>query len=138
MAKKRKKRYKDDERRVQRDTSDITRLRKLLYSPFLVKKPEVKRKREAIPDDRRYFRPEMDRAIRKVDGTYAKIVLAHRTRNRPSKGTKVRIAFADPRYVTVCRRRKERRESLFKSGKIGKGKKIFGRKRITEASRIKC
>lgn len=49
-----------------------------------------------------------------------------------------RIRQEELRIKKVCRDRKEKRESLFRIGKAGKGKRITKRKIYTEDSKIKC
>lgn len=49
-----------------------------------------------------------------------------------------RISFESPKRVLVCRRRKSRREILFKYNKIGKGKGSKKPHRWTDDSKIKC
>lgn len=49
-----------------------------------------------------------------------------------------RYRFVDPVRVLTCVKRKERRNSLFGTGKAGKGKKIFGDREWKDESYIRC
>lgn len=48
------------------------------------------------------------------------------------------LQFANPQRVNVCRRRKKRREVLFKKGRIGKGKKVSPIRRRNRYSNVRC
>lgn len=93
-----------------------------------------------IPDDRRLFHPEG--RSRPALGSFrpaARIVVRDPKRNNRiiPKQTKATLAFADPRKVFVCVRRKVRREVLFaKSG--GAAPKAKRPPRRNAQSQISC
>ena len=143
MKKKRKRRSSNKaERRVQRNTIDITkeidlldslRLEPYRFSVF------SKKKRIGGLDDKRYHDPT--RSDRKyIDGNY--VEYEFNRKREISRGTplnQTRVAFKYPEKVIVCKRRKERRESLFALNRIGKGKgRKFKKRKITEDSKISC
>lgn len=132
------KRKKSKKKKSQRKTGRFTRLDKVL-------RPEVLRlndifkdqQREPLIDDLRTWHPEGKyRQPKTIYGTKA----TTRISDFPKRtGLQNKIQFERPFSVVTCRRRKERRETLFKLGKIGKGKKGSGRKRrMTIRSKIKC
>lgn len=123
---------KQQQIRHQRDINTITKISDLLR-PF-------RKKKEHIPDDRRYFRPIKDTVLR-MDGNPVEYKAADS--RYPSSGNKRsrytgRISYQDPGRVTVCRRRKARRQSLFAAGKVGAGKRVTSRRRFTDNSEISC
>lgn len=67
-----------------------------------------------------------------------------KTLRKPKSGkkrrdmTRDRFGFRDPHVVDVCRRRRNRRIELFKSGKAGKGRKILGTRKKGRDSDIRC
>lgn len=139
MAKRSRKRKKNEITPRQRDISIISQ-RKELLSGLL--RDDLKRdvsretKRRRIYDDRRYYKPELHYEYRKLDGTVAYVV----TQSIPERKAifKARLKFADPRRTIVCLRRKRRRELLFSLGKAGKGKRVSDIRKYRDESNIKC
>ena len=136
----RRKRKKARVRR-QRVYQHITKPVRLLPSPF--SKAPFRRRipSEEIIDDRRRYLPSLAPLALYDDGRPVSYGLRDRTvRGRPYRSLAyVRLGFVNPLRVRVCQRRKERRETLFRMQKIGRGKGA-GRKRrrITAESSIRC
>lgn len=107
--------------------SDPRSTRRLFYAPLT--------HREPIPADRRVY------GYRNIALMLSGVPAEYTLSNKPpagSRGTIARIAFKSPKRVTVCVRRKRRRESLFALGHAGKGKKILGLRKWSEFSDVKC
>lgn len=107
-------------------------------SPPIARSPLL---RPDLIEDRRTFDPfPLSRPIRKIRGT-AKLV--HRASPVTAARRAVRsrvpthIAFADPRRVAVCIRRKIRKQVLFAIRGTGKGARSK-RRRQTSTSQIGC
>lgn len=49
-----------------------------------------------------------------------------------------RIGFYDPKNAVVCRRRRDRKRSLFAKRKIGKGRKVTKYRKRNENSKLRC
>jgi hypothetical protein len=114
------------------------------------KKPESQRelntfaKRELLRDaifrgpnlleveDRRRIKRLPEIRPKKINGVEAKIYEKH------YPGGRYALKFDSPRDVVICMRRKKRRESLFKAGKIGKGRKVSPFRKYTEYSHVRC
>lgn len=129
MSRRRRRRRKQQHFRPQRDVSTLTKRRRtMLRSP---------KKELLFHENQRLYRPDDD--FREVDGTRATVQGTDRRRVR--KGilpSSLALQFKNPRRVMVCRRRAERRQTLFKIGKIGKGKKGPVKRKITEKSKVRC
>ena len=139
MAKKRSRRPRRKERKVpQRDSSLISkRQRALLRSRFIIR-DEI-RKRPPIPNDRRYYVPHFDDHAKYDDGrrvTYGQVT-PRLSKVGPGRLTD-RIGFRNPFKVSICRRRRARRESLFARKIIGKGKGVGKIRRMTRFSSVRC
>lgn len=138
---KRKKSYKRSKRTVQRDHKKITKINDLLGRftfDKIWKMPDF-RKKEQIPDDRRYFKPSIDSAVRNLDGTKAEYRISERTKSGKLKNfSHMGLEFVNPEKVTICKRRSKRRESLFKQRKIGKGRRVSPKRRYTRESNVRC
>lgn len=90
-----------------------------------------------LKDDRRLFNPSPVR-FRLQSGPVSSVTPldnANRRNRRIGSFSKERVAFASPRKVMVCVRRKERREVLFAKKRTGAGNK---RPRWTETSYTAC
>lgn len=96
-----------------------------------LKKPDI--------GDGRVFRFKPDIEPLRTDGRRVEYILsAPKKPTLRRDRTKDRIAFRNPKKVYVCKRRRERRRSLFSSGKIGKGR-VVSKVRVRNAnSDIKC
>lgn len=107
----------------------------LLYRPFLFDRP-----RDIIDDGRRW-RPDR-KVFRDVLGLQAilteNVSADELSTEKPRWAKNQQLKFESPLKANVCRRRKRRREHLFKSGSIGKGKKVSEFRKWTEDSNIKC
>lgn len=137
MSKRRRKKNNKKQSGIQRDNDYISRSDRLLDSILHFRE---RRDNGSLPDDNRRFNPARMHYLSKTDGTPARISVAPSTK----KGTPYRhpnsnrLMFLDARRVTVCVRRKQRRESLFKNRKIGSGKSIKSVRRLTPDSEIRC
>lgn len=156
MSRRRKKKHTNlpstNVQRVQRDNLTITRsdnrlldplknLNDILTNPYLRRRKDHDRRRsERIHNDRRYYRPETDNRYLTERGNTAVTALAPRTveNTRYRHPLANRIKFVSPERVSVCIRRKQRREVLFKSRSVGKGKTVTPIRRLTEDSKISC
>ncbi len=88
-------------------------------------------------EDMRTWHPQRDdRTFKRLDGTEATYVTQTEDKNKFRKIGQT--YFSDPRKVTICKRRKERRESLFAGRKVGKGKGSTKKRRRTYKSNIRC
>ena len=129
MAKRRKKKRI---RPTQRDRK-ITKSSRLLRRPFYF-------------EDRRYIHERKQRKLKfKAKVLYPTVISA----TKPDKGfgrdrTKHLAdrprdnAYKNVKRLEVCRRRKERREILFSSRSVGKGKKVNNYRRMTKDSKVRC
>lgn len=90
--------------------------------------------------DNRFYNPLGKRISRLTDGTKATLTttLPKQRSSILRDPTKAKISFADPKRTIVCQRRKNRRETLFRRGKVGKGKKVSRIRRRNINSDIKC
>lgn len=132
MAKKRhRKRSESEISRKQRDVDAITKADRLLLSI-------IKRSPDVIGGDRRRWRPPIDNGYRLIDGRGVNYDIRKRNidKTQPSR-LRHKIGFRDARRVTVCIRRKERRETLFALGKTGMGARSKKR-RLTDSSKVRC
>lgn len=120
---------------VQRDRVRISEpKRRLLHRPSYFRDAE-----RTIVNDRRRYRPDRHDSLRYDDGRYTEVKTSQETLH----GTRYkrlgnRLEFVNPDRIDLCRRRRDRRESLFAKGKIGSGKKVTKNRRYTQESRIKC
>jgi hypothetical protein len=138
-----KRRRKHKRKSVQREYHHpITNRRK-----EVLKRPDFRHRfREFNPRDRRFTEIEDRRSYRQagrrprdIYGTEMHITLRDRARSKiGASQTKAGLAFKDPRKTIICRRRHERRQSLFALGRVGKGIKGPKYKRLNEWSDIKC
>ena len=97
----------------------------LLDSPFI------------IPDDKRFFKPTIDPLT--TDLTPERYVEKKPTKQPgKKKPRRIWLSFAVPRKSPVCIRRKARREHLFRTRKIGRGKKVSSIRRRNYNSDISC
>lgn len=123
---------------VKREVSKFSKIEHDLFHvsdmPTREDKPYHDRRR--LQDDRRRFHPYRYAIPLLNDGRPARI------KEIPTKkkfiGVYGRLSFKNPLKVEVCIRRKSRRLSLFRLGKIGKGKKVSPKRRWNEFSIIKC
>ena len=89
--------------------------------------------------DRRFQRPLYDDHPQGPEATTARTELRETTRKgRPYKNLVNRQGFPNPRLVSVCRKRTERRQALFAQGKAGKGKRGPKVKKLTKYSEVRC
>lgn len=105
----------------------------------------VRKKQRAIDrlrsiDDFRRYVPDKIIRYHKVSGVISPIILSdsQKDRKKGQRQTKARIAFADPKRTIVCQKRRERREMLFKAGKIGKGTPGPKFRKYRPESQISC
>lgn len=138
MGRSKRKRKKNNGSRRQRDVYHISETKRLLSSPFhreVMDSP-------LIIDDRRRYHPDGDRrSFKRLDGREAEYVLRDKQSSkgrRRSSGTLATLSFKEPEKVMVCRRRKQRRETLFKRLLIGRGISGPRKRRITWMSKVRC
>lgn len=130
MAKSRKKKRS----REQRNNSIISRRDALLFD--MLNKPVYRR--VVLQDDRRRWEPYSYDQYKRLDGRGVDYEIGTDDQDNRRDGTRSKIAFANPRKVVVCRKRKSRRETLFKKGKIGRGKRVSRKRIMRDSSKIKC
>lgn len=98
------------------------------------------KRKDRINGDRRHFDPDSGLHAFTKTGVRAKIISRDSGPNQknlaPSERNKTE--FVNPGSVSVCKRRKQRRETLFKRGKIGKGIAGPKIKLYTEISEVRC
>lgn len=68
----------------------------------------------------------------------AHLLLHNRTKAGKPYKLSPRRGFRDPKRVEICKRRRARREQLFKMGKAGKGRRIRSKKHYNEYSELRC
>lgn len=125
MAKKRR-----SKKRSQRKSDHFTKSKRLLRRNY---------KFDTGIDDRRVFRPNIDKEPLTFDGR--RVTYTLQTNKPPTvrrDPTLSKIQFANPKKTFVCKRRRERRITLFAINKVGKGKKVSRIRRRTPDSNIKC
>lgn len=132
-----KSRKKDRPKQFQRDYNRITKNDYLLKE--LTKRSKYYNDYTEVMDRRRNL-PGKASISRRIDGTNATLTTTLPDQRSPGfkDYTLAKVSFQDPRRVVVCRRRKNRREILFKMGKVGKGKKVSRIRRRNIDSDIKC
>lgn len=133
MARNRSRRLKPPIRQ-QRESFLFSRIPDRLLSSI----KRVKNSSDKIGGDLRRFKPDLDFNPTKINGGLIAYVEKSPKNNNKRSFVPGRIAFADPKRVTVCVRRKQRRSVLFASGAAGSGKKIYGPRRRGRYSDIKC
>lgn len=111
---------------IQRDIRYIPKSNRLLYD---IQQKQTKKVLDVI-QDRRVYLPPTDSSPRKTNG--------QRVSYANNLTTKGRVQFKDPANVMICKRRSDRRKTLFKLNKIGKGKKSTKQRRYNESSNIVC
>ena len=134
MAKKRKnrqKRYQRNNRkslyirRTRRKTSRFAKSSALLGSPFSQDSKVVRL------DDRRQWTPDRAHYALAVSGEPGRFTVLQQKKDSLHK-------FVNAKRVVVCKKRRRRRESLFKAGKIGKGIRGPRKIRRNENSDLRC
>lgn len=131
MAKRRKKTTK------QRYTNAITKIPNLLFDKKQKYKRSTYENTNQIDDGRR-FRPTTYRASHLFDGNRTKVEIYTNSNIGRNKRIPTRIAYGDTRKTIVCRKRRNRRQSLFQQGKIGKGVRVSSIRKTTPNSSIIC
>lgn len=122
-----KKRHRKAHSRPERDSSHITSER-LLRPPLPIKEP--------LRHDRRLFDPT-GKFPRDIYGFAGRMVVKKSlTKNNRLRYNEIR--WENPKLMEICRRRKERKETLFALKKIGKGKGGPKERRLTEYSKVVC
>lgn len=114
----------------QRHTTAITKRKPLLRIPRIEYSPIEDHRRHTPKRARLYYDikgKEVDYALKDAKGTYP-----------GASQTKATVSFADPRSTIVCRRRSERRKSLFALKKVGKGRRTFKKRKMRPESKIRC
>ncbi len=127
MGKRRKKSRKRGQQSIElgdKTVIALTRLGILRKSPLI--------------DDRRRFRPTISTGYLLIDGRPVNYGLSQSNKRNIKDRTQDRLAFTNPAKVIECRKRKTRRETLFRKRKIGKGKSVSKRRIMKESSKIKC
>lgn len=112
------------------------------HIPSRVKKSIYQESRflQTVNDDRRLWKPDLQRRflLYGKKNTPARV----RLRNRTVKGKRFksapRLGFEAATRLRVCQRRHERRETLFRRGKVGRGVRIRTKKRLNPFSKIRC
>lgn len=114
-------------------------IKSLLRSPFIITDEPIQNL------DRRFYRPEIDKVPRKIDGRPSPVRIKQKVYDpkaekfRPVKRPlEAPLEFSDKLHTVVCRQRKKRRETLFRRRKIGKGKGVSPKRIFTELSKIIC
>ena len=95
---------------------------------------------QKIGHDRRYYMPEILKRtlLYGRKDKIARVALKNRTiKGKPYKRTP-RQGFVDAKPNEVCRRRSDRRELLFRRGRVGKGVRIRTKKHLNQFSKIRC
>lgn len=124
-------------KKAQRNVKNITKSTRLLRSRRKTVKPKIRRKKN-LWEDKRFWSP-LFTENKKIDGTNVEYEISqNKNQALPRSSIPVSIQFANPRKVTVCKKRSERRKTLFARHKVGKGKKVAKKRRMTENSHIKC
>ena len=136
----RRKRAKKHHRQRDQKTHSLALTRK--SSHFRSADDRLKRarrqKKERIPDDKRFFRPEYQ-GLTDVDGRDQRITIVDsKTKRRGFSQSKGRMALASPKRQPVCIRRRRRRQALFAVKRAGKGIAGPRRRRLTEHSDMRC
>lgn len=125
MARKRKTKRKKRKRVFKRYTYDITKRDRLFEPSF----------NRVVLDDLRYYHPEGKyRTEITQSGRIAEKVVDNKKRGWHRK----KLRYKNPMRLEICRRRKERREILFKTKKIGRGKGGPSKRRLTLRSFVRC
>ena len=123
-------RKKRSRRRIQQpDTKQLRRVRRL-------KKIALKPDLTVVEDLRTYHPDGYLRDYKRLTGQDAEIIEGNERNIK--KSTIGHKYFKDPREVMVCKRRRERRENLFRLRKIGKGKSVSKKRIRTFKSDIRC
>lgn len=140
MSRRRRNR-RNENKRIKRYANRMSTFNQLFYDS-LIRSYRETLKRRPVPDfinDLRTYRPMMDRGFYKMeDGRIAKYALSKNIHNITSMPRGIRLAFRSARRVSVCIRRKARREVLFAQKRVGKGKKVSSERKWTERSNIIC
>lgn len=97
--------------------------------------------RSSLPvgEDRRTWHPRGKNAnFKTINGNVARVrdTSVERTGRRLENVGE--IYFSDPMRLSVCKRRRERREILFALRKAGKGRGGAKKRKYTEISKIRC
>lgn len=126
---------------VQREYKHIAK-RRLLDMPSKrsrYHREPYKHKKEVIQYDKREFHPEDSQFPLDTYGRPVHLTLRIKKNFRKdSPNTTAALGFRNPRITPVCKRRSQRRRSLFALGKAGKGIKGPKDRRLTEDSQYKC
>lgn len=107
---------------------------------------KVERTRHGRPSKGGTVRSDPDNSRRAANKKISRYMRVIRSTRRPSHGpVKKRLSYFNVRYLAekvwkeqVCKKRKERREQLFKDNKIGKGKGGPKNRRSTIKTLVRC
>lgn len=148
MSKSRKKKKRNYTKNPQRDTNAISKADPLKTSRLLrnyfndMRPQKVEKKRKAVIDDKRRYRPTSQTHYRHtIEGRPA--VIQHkdnRKRYRPDRAldSNRNYGFVEIRKTVVCMRRAARRIALFANGRAGSGVKPNKRRIFNSDSKISC
>lgn len=142
MAKKRRRHNKNYRRDDQRKTADFHRRERLLDHLRINLNETPKEVLRYVEDNRTASRwaPSQRHIERWREG----IIIRHNSETTPhprmaaQKSFNPRMAGPEIRAAKVCRRRKERRELLFRRGGIGNGRSVNPYRRFTQDSKVRC
>lgn len=124
-------RRKKTKKRKQRDVNTPITYREMLFTEQKLIRHDLTK----IEDNR--LSGARDRLpAQTVFGTKARIKPDNRRIRRKTFNPHMR--FEDPTRVVRCQRRKERRETLFKKQKIGKGRKVSKIRKRNKYSDVRC
>jgi len=118
-----KKKPKKKAKKKQRDYKYNSKFNRMLLPPLLnpFKKDKVRKKPNVVTKHKiNKLIKDRRNVLRKMAPIALKDVATYPKRKLKAKVTG-RIRYFDPRNVSVCHRRKIRREELFKKGLVGKG-----------------
>lgn len=104
------------------------------------KAPVAKPKAQKLGHDRRYYMPDILKRtlLYGRKDKVARVTIKNRNLQGKSYKRTPRQGFVDAKRNEVCRRRSNRRELLFKRGKVGKGVRIRTKKRLNQFSKVRC
>lgn len=110
------------------------------YNPVKRLPSPIRKPVKKLLHDRREWKPERLRRLLRYGNQdeISRVTLRKLTKRGTSYRTTPRQGFINPKRQEVCRRRADRRELLFKHGKVGKGVRVTTPKRLNIYSKIRC
>lgn len=120
--------------------TQLHRYRNAVPGPFRLQRVSYKTNKFALSliEDRRTYYPGRVRPVVSITvGKPARLAVKQNPRFKQPSQTKGIVAFAEPKRLPICIRRKERREVLFSKGLPGSGKR-FKKPRRNAFSDVSC